>query len=77
VLLSLCAGTAAVNVGGSTLHSFTGIVDRIKPKVNLAEGLWKWAKFKESFRQTDALLVDEVSMVDCELLEKVSRFSLL
>jgi ATP-dependent DNA helicase PIF1 len=60
-----------VNVGGQTLHSFTGIMERNKPKVKLAESLWKWAKFRMSFKETDALLVDEVSMVDCELLEKV------
>jgi hypothetical protein len=69
-----CAGTAAVNVGGMTLHSFTGIRERTKPKVKLAEGLWKWAKFRESWRKIDALLLDEVSMVDCELLEKVSGY---
>jgi hypothetical protein len=62
-----------VNVGGSTLHSFAGILDFTKPKVKLAAGLWCWSKFKKSFQKTDALLVDEVSMVDCELLEKVSR----
>jgi hypothetical protein len=67
------AGTAAVNIGGSTLHSFTGILGKGKTKVKLAEGLWCWAKYKESWRQTDVLLVDEVSMVDCDTLEKVCK----
>jgi ATP-dependent exoDNAse (exonuclease V) alpha subunit len=58
-------------VGGQTLHSFAGILDFERPKVKLAEGLWKWQKFKENFTQTDTLLVDEVSMVDCATLEKV------
>ncbi|KAF6250527.1 hypothetical protein COO60DRAFT_1465293 [Scenedesmus sp. NREL 46B-D3] len=54
-----------------TLHSFAGIKDFEKPKVKLAEGLWSWDQFLQSWRQTDVLLVDEVSMVDCETLEKV------
>lgn len=68
-------GTAAVNVGGSTLHSFAGMLNPDKPKVKLAEDLWAWQRFKDGWRLVDALLVDEISMVDCETLEKVQWYA--
>lgn len=39
--------------------------------VQLAETLWGWDKFREQWRGTDVLLVDEISMVGADLLEKV------
>lgn len=61
-----------MNVGGMTLHSFAGILDVLADKVKLAERLWGWPKYTNRWRAADVLLVDEISMVDCELLEKVS-----
>jgi len=62
-------GVAAINVGGSTLHSFFGI--------GLGNGsmgslLNKVRKNKEAMKridETDVLLIDEVSMLSSDLLE--------
>ena len=64
-------GVAAVNVGGSTLHSFFGI--------GLGTGsiptlIKKVKKNKEAVRridETDVLCIDEVSMLSSILLEKI------
>ena len=68
-------GVAAVNVGGSTLHSFFGI--------GLGTGsiptlIKKVKKNKEAVRridETDVLCIDEVSMLSSILLEKIDAVS--
>ena len=62
-------GVAAINVGGSTLHSFfgiglgTGSMSSLIKKVAKNEGAMK------RIDDTDVLVIDEVSMVSSDLLE--------
>ena len=62
-------GVAAVNVGGSTLHSFFGIG---LGKGSMQSLIKKVQKNKEAMKridETDVLLIDEVSMLSSDLLE--------
>jgi hypothetical protein len=67
----MLSGTAAINVNGTTIHSWAGLLDANASAGVCAERLWSWAKYMDTYRSTDVLVLDEISMVDCELLEKV------
>ena len=60
----------------SVYCSWAGILDVNQHMVRLAETLWDWDKWRQQWRQTDVLLVDEISMVGADTIEKV-RVSLL
>jgi hypothetical protein len=52
-------------------NSWAGILDVHKHPVELAEKLWGWEKWMAQWEHADVLVLDEISMVDCDLLEKV------
>lgn len=52
--------------------SWAGILDLNQHMVRLAETLWEWDKFRQQWKGTDVLLVDEISMVGADLMEKVN-----
>ena len=64
-------GLAAVNVQGSTLHSFAGVglgqgtKEQLYEQVNARQGP------KSRWRHCRILVVDEVSMIDCALFDKL------
>lgn len=64
-------GVAAVNVKGQTIHSFFGF----KPDITLSK-VKKLDRFgKDSiYRQLDAIVIDEISMVRADLLDCVDKF---
>ncbi len=53
------AGIAAVNVGGITIHRWSGI--GISPKRE--EQMSRAWNHKKNWRDTDVLIIDEISMV--------------
>jgi ATP-dependent DNA helicase PIF1 len=69
----LCAptGVAAINVGGTTLHSWFGMglasedVSVLKKRVNF--------KTQLNLRTTQVLMIDEISMVQPDFFEKISQ----
>jgi ATP-dependent DNA helicase PIF1 len=67
----VCAptGVAAVNVGGSTLHSYFGIGLGLGSLSSLVKKVRKNTEATKRINETDILLVDEVSMVSSDLLE--------
>lgn len=78
VALTAPTGTAAIIIGGQTIHSYMGL--------GLGTGSVKEIMIKISYNKTiyqniadlDILIIDEISMVDDELLEKMSAiFSLI
>jgi hypothetical protein len=62
-------GVAALQLGGQTIHSFFGIPprilnpDEIKPR----------SRARKLLRKIDRLVIDEVSMVRCDLLDVMDR----
>ena len=65
-------GVAAINIGGSTLHSFFGIGLGLTSTNTISSVLKKVRGNKEAIRritETDVLLIDEVSMLSSDLLE--------
>jgi hypothetical protein len=66
-------GVAAINIGGSTLHSFFGIgLGLTTATSSLSSVMKKVRGNKEAVRrieETDVLLIDEVSMLSSDLLE--------
>jgi ATP-dependent DNA helicase PIF1 len=67
-------GLAAYLIGGSTLHSFLGIGLGTDPLDILVKKIYKIYPFKY-FRMAslDLLIIDEISMIDINLFDKISK----
>jgi ATP-dependent exoDNAse (exonuclease V) alpha subunit len=64
-------GVAALNVKGQTIHSFFGF----KPNITLERVRRLRLSDEENiYRQLDAIIIDEISMVRADLLDCVDRF---
>lgn len=65
-------GIAALNIGGTTLHSFLGAGLAKESKEVLLRKLQAKPEVKARLTQVDALLIDEVSMLAPDFFEKVN-----
>ncbi|KAL2024688.1 hypothetical protein VTK56DRAFT_6889 [Thermocarpiscus australiensis] len=73
VAVTASTGLAACNIGGMTLHSFAGI-GLGKEDVNvLIKKIRRNPKAKNRWLKTKTLIIDEISMVDGELFDKLSQ----
>ena len=63
-------GVAALNVQGETIHSFFGF----KPGIIVQKVKKLRAKKTRIFKEIDAIIIDEISMVRADLLDCVDRF---
>jgi ATP-dependent DNA helicase PIF1 len=68
-------GTAAFILGGKTLHSYLGI----GLAKESAEELFKFVRYKmphitSKLRECSTLIIDEISMLDAELFDKISEY---
>ena len=68
-------GLAACNIGGVTLHSFSGIGLGKEPAEDLVKKIRKNAKAKQRWLRTKVLIIDEVSMVDGDLFDKLEQIA--
>ena len=74
--LTASTGIAAVNIGGSTIHSFSGIGLGAGKHDNIIAKVMKSRASLERWRTAEALIIDEVSMLSAdtfELLDEVAR----
>jgi len=73
--LTATTGSAALLIGGKTLHSFLGIKLAEKPP----DELYQYARYKlphivKKLRDIQVLIIDEVSMLNSELFDKISKY---
>ncbi|OHE96061.1 DNA repair and recombination protein pif1 [Colletotrichum orchidophilum] len=66
-------GLAACNIGGQTLHSFSGIGLGKEDVQSLVKKIRRNPKAKNRWLRTKTLVIDEVSMVDGDLFDKLSQ----
>ncbi|ELR05216.1 hypothetical protein GMDG_01654 [Pseudogymnoascus destructans 20631-21] len=77
VAVTASTGLAACNIGGVTLHSFGGIGLGKESVPDLVKKIMRNQKAKNRWLRTKVLVIDEVSMVDGELFDKlegIARF---
>jgi ATP-dependent DNA helicase PIF1 len=75
IAVTASTGLAACNVGGVTLHSFAGIGLGKEPVAELVKKIKKNQKARHRWMRTKVLVVDEVSMVDGELFDKLESIA--
>ena len=73
VAITASTGLAACNIGGVTLHSFSGIGLGKENAELLVKKVKKNAKAKSRWLRTRVLIIDEISMVDGELFDKLEK----
>lgn len=62
-------GIAATHIGGSTIHSWSGIGVKKKVSYSTANDMHPLAQ--EKIQRAKVLIIDEISMIDAETLDKV------
>ena len=69
-------GVAALNVRGQTIHSFFGFKPDVTPEAvrTLSKGRGATADRAALYRNLDAIVIDEVSMVRADLMDAVEKF---
>ncbi|KXT01540.1 hypothetical protein AC578_6337 [Pseudocercospora eumusae] len=75
VAVTASTGLAACNVGGVTLHSFAGIGLGKEDVSELVRKIKRNQKAKHRWMRTRVLVIDEVSMVDGELFDKLEAIA--
>ncbi|GAC93473.1 hypothetical protein PHSY_001038 [Pseudozyma hubeiensis SY62] len=77
VAVTASTGIAACNIGGVTIHSFAGIGLGKEPVAQLLSKIRKQRKSSARWQRTQVLIIDEVSMVDPALLDKLEEVARL
>ncbi len=75
VYVTASTGTAACNIGGTTLHSFAGIRLGEGTVETLYRLVSKNKQAVERWSTVETLIVDEISMVDAVLFEKIEALA--
>ena len=75
VAVTASTGLAACNIGGSTIHSFAGIGLGKEEVPELVKKIRRNQKAKHRWMRTKVLIVDEVSMVDGDMFDKLEAIA--
>ena len=70
--LTATTGTAAFIIGGQTIHSFMGLGITDSSLANIFINIKKHSSIYKRLVELDVLIIDEVSMLDTLLFEKIS-----
>jgi len=73
--ITASTGLAACVIEGTTLHSWAGIGLGKEPAPELVKKIKRNAKTKTKWLRTKILIVDEISMVDGELFDKLEQIA--
>ncbi|CAK5280080.1 unnamed protein product [Mycena citricolor] len=71
IAVTASTGVAGLNIGGCTLHSFAGIGLGKASKQSLAQRIAKSLMKRQRWRNTRTLVIDEISMIDGVLFDKL------
>jgi ATP-dependent DNA helicase PIF1 len=71
--MTATTGTAAVLIGGQTLHSFLGIGLGKGELIDNIKRIRKNPNTYKTLAELDVLIIDEVSMLDAELFDKIAE----
>ncbi|KAK6453808.1 PIF1-like helicase-domain-containing protein [Scheffersomyces xylosifermentans] len=75
IAVTASTGLAACNIGGITLHSFAGVGLANDKVDNLLKKLRRNKKALNRWMTTKVLIVDEISMIDGHLLDKLNEIA--
>lgn len=75
VAVTASTGLAACNIGGVTLHSFGGIGLGKEDVPTLVKKIKRNQKAKLRWQRTKVLIIDEISMVDGDLFDKLEAIA--
>jgi PIF1-like helicase len=73
IAITAATGVAATHIGGTTIHSFSGIGLGLGRAETLAEKTMKNSTSVARWRRTKVLIIDEISMIDSVLFEKIDH----
>jgi ATP-dependent DNA helicase PIF1 len=76
VNVTASTGVAALNIGGSTIHSWAGIGLGHGSLEGLVTKVKKNKKATKNWKQTRLLIIDEVSMLDADLMDKLNMIGI-
>ncbi|KAG8803492.1 hypothetical protein FRC16_005162 [Serendipita sp. 398] len=75
VYVTASTGIAAINVGGTTLHSYAGI-QLGKENINVLVNRVQSSNLKrKKWQETKVLIIDEISMIDGRLFDKLEELA--
>lgn len=75
VAVTASTGLAACNIGGVTLHSFAGFGLGKEDVSECVKKIKRNGKAKQRWLRTKILIIDEISMVDAELFDKLEAIA--
>ena len=75
IAVTASTGLAACNVSGITLHSFAGIGLGKEPAEDLIKKIKKNSKARNRWLRAKVLIIDEISMVDGKLFDKLEKIA--
>jgi ATP-dependent DNA helicase PIF1 len=75
VAVTASTGLAACHIEGITLHSFAGAGLAKEPAPELVKKVRRNAKTKSRWQRTKVLIIDEISMVDGDLYDKLEHIA--